>query len=68
MILSVMLVFSTQITAFAYTDTSAETSVSEEKESETEEVLEETETAEASEEQTLDEFVYGDVQTFGDEE
>ena len=44
MILSVMLVFSTQITAFAYTDTSAETSVSEEKERETEEVLEENHT------------------------
>ena len=44
MILSVMLVFSTQITAFAYTDTSAETAVSEEKESETEEVLEENHT------------------------
>ena len=44
MILSVMLVFSTQITAFAYTDTSAETAVPEEKESETEEVLEENHT------------------------
>lgn len=44
MILSVMLVFSTQLTAFAYTDTSAETAVSEEKESETEEVLEENHT------------------------
>lgn len=44
MILSVMLVFSTQIKAFAYTDTSAETSVSEEKERETEEVLEENHT------------------------
>lgn len=44
MILSVMLVFSTQLTAFAYTDTSAETAVPEEKESETEEVLEENHT------------------------
>lgn len=44
MILSVMLVFSTQITAFAYTDTSAENSVSEEKERENEEVLEENHT------------------------
>ena len=44
MILSVMLVFGTQLTAFAYTDTTAETAVSEEKESETEEVLEENHT------------------------
>ncbi len=44
MILSVMLIFSTQLTAFAYTDTTAESAVSEEKESETEEVLEENHT------------------------
>ena len=44
MIMSVMLIFSTQLTAFAYTDTSAETTVSEGKESETEEVLEENHT------------------------
>lgn len=44
MIMSVMLIFSTQLTAFAYTDTSEESAVSEEKESETEEVLEENHT------------------------
>ena len=41
MIMSVMLIFSTQLTAFAYTDSSAETVASEEKENETEVVLEE---------------------------